>query len=113
YTTVFLICLMGCSSGSGSDVGGSAAAVSAGGRPPDAVTDFECTSVASSTTEAHLKSTRLDVTIDVASTGAPSGDLVTGFEASLHASFAVGFGVSHVRDTTVAGHAVSEYKIGF
>jgi hypothetical protein len=104
---------MGCSSESGGDVGGSAAAVSAGGRPADAITDFECTSVASSTTDAHLKSTRLDVTIDVAPTGVPSGILGTGFEASLHASFAVGFGVSHVRDTTASGQAVSEYKIDF
>jgi hypothetical protein len=79
----------------------------------DRVEDFECTSVASSATDARLKSTRLDVTIDIASTGKPSGNLVTGFEPSLHATAGVGFGVSHVRDTTVGGQQVSEYKIDF
>jgi hypothetical protein len=80
---------------------------------PAPIQDFECTSVASSATDPHLRSTRLDVTIDITSTGVPSGNLVTGFEPSLHATAGVGFGVSHVRDTTVSGHRVSEYKIDF
>jgi len=78
-----------------------------------AITDFVCTSSASSSSELKLRNTRLDVGIDVTVAGKPSGIILTGFEPSLDASSAVGFGVSHVRDTTVAGHAVSEYKIDF
>jgi hypothetical protein len=77
-----------------------------------AVKNFECTAVASSTSDEHLKKTRLDVTVDVTPAGKPSGNLATAFEASLSASSAIGFGVSHVRETTASGHQVSEYKIG-
>jgi hypothetical protein len=79
----------------------------------DKVHDFECTSVASSASVDALKSTRLDITADETVAGVPTQQLVTGFEASLHATSAVGFGVSHVRDTTVSGHQISEYKINF
>jgi hypothetical protein len=80
---------------------------------PDTVTTFTCTSVASTATDDRLKSTRLDISPDATAAGKPTGALVTGFDASLHATSGVGFGVSHVRDTTEDGHHVSEYKIDF
>jgi hypothetical protein len=107
---VFLVagCAGGTDGGDGSD---SAEAITA--HSNNQIKDFECTAVASSATNDHLKTTRLDITADQASTGAPTGMLITGFESSLQAKTALGFGVSHVRDTTVSGHAVSEYKIDF
>src|SRR5262249_30254899 len=77
------------------------------------IKDFVCTSVASSASDDHLRKTRLDLTVDVTPAGAPSGKIVTALEPTLHASAAVGFGVSHARDTTTSGHRVSEYKISF
>src|SRR5262249_49132238 len=77
------------------------------------IKNFECTAVASSASDAHLKTTRIDITADETGAGVPTGALVVGFEASLHASTAVGFAVPHVRDTTVSGHSLSEYKIDF
>jgi hypothetical protein len=104
---------MACASGSsGSDPSESASpeVVAAHGVK---IKNFECTAVASSASDAHLKTTRIDITADETAAGVPTGALVTGFEASLHASFALGFGTSHVRDTTASGHSVSEYKIDF
>jgi hypothetical protein len=106
---------LGCShGGDGSDAdanaGGSAAAVSAHANP---ITDFLCTAIPSSTKVDALKQTRLQVGMDLKANGEPTGEIVTGFEASLHATSALGFGAVHVRDSTSSGHAVSEYKITF
>ena len=104
--------VVGCAGGSDADANApnSAEAVTA---HADKVERFVCTSVASSTTNEHLKSTRLDIEPDATAAGVPTGMLVTGFFATLQASSGLGFGVSHVRDKTVSGHSVSEYKLDF
>jgi hypothetical protein len=73
---------------------------------------FTCTSTASTASDPRLRSSRLDIGIDETVAGKPTGELVTGFRP-LTASSGVGFGVSHVRDTTISGHQVSEYKFDF
>jgi hypothetical protein len=112
-TSVFS--LAACAGSASDDAASGAGAMSAStAHPnPNAINSFECTSVASSTSEASLQKTRLDIDIDINTNGVPSGDLGTGFESSFEAQFSVGFGVSHVSDSVVGGHAVSQYKIGF
>jgi hypothetical protein len=101
-------CLAGCAADSTPSDGASAEAVSGGAHK---ITKFTCT--ATSASEAHLRGSRIDIGIDTTVAGVPTGNLITGFDATLNASTGVGFGVSHVRDTTASGHSVSEYKIDF
>ena len=108
-SAIFLLCCgVGCS-GSTDAANGSQDVTAAKSKGIDR---FTCTS-SSSATDAHLKSTRLDIAIDTTVAGKPTGNLVTGFDRSLTASSGIGFGVSHVRDTTESGHQVSEYKFDF
>jgi hypothetical protein len=106
-----LFLVAGCAGGTDAgDASNSAEAVTA---HSDKVDHFVCTSVASSTSNDHLKSTKLDIEPDETVAGVPTGNLVTGFFPTLQATSGIGVGVSHVRDTTESGHSVSEYKFDF
>jgi hypothetical protein len=75
------------------------------------ITDFTCTAVSSSTTDEQLKHTRLDLTVDLTSTGVPSGNLLAGLDRSLTATSGVGFITTDHHETSVAGHSVTEYGV--
>lgn len=75
------------------------------------ITDFTCTAVSSSTSDAQLKHTRLDLTIDLTSNGVPSGSVLAGLERSLTATSGVGLITEKPHETTVSGHGVTEYEV--